>query len=138
MLDRLQDTTVASSALGLGVIRVGFGVTLALAHGFGKLRDLGEFTGKVVAKGIWLAEVMAPAAVLSEVLGGLLLALGLFARPAAACVAVTMLVAAFVVHAGDPFGRRELALAYACVAIGVLLAGPGRYSLDAWWRSRRR
>jgi putative oxidoreductase len=76
--------------------------------------------------------------VLSEVLGGLLLALGLFARPAAACVAVTMLVAAFVVHAGDPFGRRELALAYACVAIGVLLAGPGRYSLDAWWRSRRR
>lgn len=137
MLDGLQRTTPRSAEIGLAVVRVGFGLTLFLSHGIGKLGNLAAFTGSVAAKGIWLAELTAPAAALSEAFGGLLLALGLFTRPAAFFVLVTMLVAAFVVHAGDPFGRRELALAYACVGVAMLIAGAGRFSLDGLWRARR-
>jgi putative oxidoreductase len=42
-----------------------------------------------------------------------------------------MTVAAFVAHAGDPFQKRELALFYSIAAVTLLLAGAGRYSLDA-------
>jgi putative oxidoreductase len=53
-------------------------------------------------------------------------------------VLVTMLVAAFHVHATDPFSKKELALAYATAALAILLAGPGRLSLDARFRKRAR
>jgi putative oxidoreductase len=74
---------------------------------------------------------MAPIAMLSEFVGGILVAIGLATRPAALFVTATMLGAAFVAHSGDPFSKKESALAYALVALVVLVAGPGRYSVDA-------
>lgn len=83
-----------------------------------------------------LAEVLGPSAALSEFAGGLLVALGLFTRPAAASVLLTMLGAAFVVHGDDPFARKELALAYAVAALALVIAGGGRWSVDGvvWGR----
>ena len=40
-------------------------------------------------------------------------------------------VAFFLAHAGDAFGDRELSYVYGSAAIALLLAGGGRYSLDA-------
>jgi putative oxidoreductase len=78
--------------------------------------------------------------VLSEFVGGLLLALGLLTRPAATFVLITLTVAAVDIHSGDPFAKRELALAYAVVALSLMLGGGGRYSLDRalFWRSQDR
>jgi len=55
-----------------------------------------------------------------------------------------MVVAGLVVHADDPWARKELALLYLLVGVVILVAGPGRLSLDAllaprlraWWASR--
>lgn len=113
------------------LLRAGFGAALAFGHGVGKVSDLGKFTSGLASRGFPLPGLFGPAAALSEFLGGLLLAIGLFARPAAAFVAITMLVAALYIHANDPFMKKELALGYALSAIAVLIAGPGRYSLDA-------
>jgi len=124
-----------STDAALLVLRLAFGLALALAHGLSKVSDLPKFTAGVAARGMPLPELLGPLAALSEFAGGLLLAVGLFTRPAALFVLVTMLVAAFHVHAADPFQKKELSLAYAFVAIVLLLAGPGRYSLDArFWR----
>jgi putative oxidoreductase len=141
MLRKLSFTLLLGGArpdAALLVLRLGFGLAIALAHGLGKMSNLERFIGTVESRGIWLPAVTGPAAALSEFVGGLLLAAGLLTRPAAALLLGTMLVAVFVVHAGDPFGRKELALAYACVSVVVLLAGPGRYSLDALWLRRGR
>ncbi len=78
-------------------------------------------------------------AAVAEFGGGLALLLGLLTTPSAVAVAVTMLVAIFMVHIplGDPFvrvgpgGSYETAALYLCVALLLLLAGPGRLSLDA-------
>jgi hypothetical protein len=70
-------------------------------------------------------------AILSEFAGGLLLALGLFTRAAGLAVAGTLFIAAFKVHAADPFAKKELALAYAVVGLAFALSGGGRYALDA-------
>jgi putative oxidoreductase len=69
-------------------------------------------------------------AMLAEVLAPLLIIAGLASRLSSVFVIVTMFVAAFVVHASDPFARKEMALLYLVGFIGVLILGPGRFSLD--------
>lgn len=131
MLARLARTTPWSADLGLLVVRVWFGLVLAFGHGLSKITGLEAFVAGVANRGIPLPGLLGPAAALSEFAGGILLALGLASRVAAVFVLVTMLVAALFVHAADPFAKKEFALAYAIAALAILIAGPGRFSLDA-------
>lgn len=43
-----------------------------------------------------------------------------------------MLVVAFIVHAGDGFGKQELPLIYATTYVILGIAGAGKYSVDNW------
>jgi putative oxidoreductase len=43
-----------------------------------------------------------------------------------------MLVAAFIIHGGDGFGKQELPLHYILVYLVLLIAGAGKFSLDNW------
>ena len=97
----------------------------AHAHGLGGRLDL--------PIPIWH---FAWAAAFGEFGGGLMLALGLLTRPGTALMGFTMMVAAFGVHAADPFGRKEMALLYLAVAVMFLLVGSGKYGVDACIRSR--
>jgi putative oxidoreductase len=112
-------------------LRLWFGLVLAFAHGLSKVGDLGSFIDGVTRRGFPLPSVLGPAAALSEFVGGILLAIGLMTRPAAAFVMTTMFVAAFRVHWDDPFSKKEFALAYGVTALALLVSGPGRFSLDA-------
>jgi putative oxidoreductase len=122
---------------GILLARVWFGLTMAFAHGLSKVSDLSGFVRSVEESGIPLPGVSAPIAAFGEFLGGLLLALGWFTRGASLVLFGTMFVAAFVVHGSEPFAEKELALAYLVIALAIGIAGPGRYSVDAWWRGRR-
>jgi putative oxidoreductase len=133
---RVLSTSATSTDLGLLVLRLWFGLVLALGHGYAKMVDLPKFIESVGNRGIALPGLFGPAAALSEFVGGLLLAFGLLTRPAALFVLTTMLVAAFHVHLNDPFQKKEFALAYGIAALAVLLAGPGAHSLDARWLRR--
>ena len=118
-------------ALGLLWLRVLAGLGI-MTHGFGKLfsgRIVG-FTESVASLGFPFPAFFAWGAALSEFLGGLCMVAGLFTRLGAASVFVTMTVAVFVRHGGDPFAVKELALAYWTAAGAVFLSGPGPFSLD--------
>lgn len=140
-MDRFLPRTVPSATgalgapfptqVGLLLLRVFAGLSLALAHGVGKIPPGEGFVELVAGMGFPAPLFFAWAAALAESAGGLALALGLLARPAAALVAVNMFVAAFVLQGGDPFLERELALLYLFVALALTLTGPGRLSLDA-------
>ncbi len=69
-------------------------------------------------------------ATMAESAAALLIALGGFTTIASFLLVVNMSVAAFVVHGGDAFARRELALFYLFGALMFMLKGAGRYSLD--------
>lgn len=75
-------------------------------------------------------------AVFAEVICSFTLILGLWTRFSAIPLVITMLVAAFIVHAGDPFGKQEFPLLYALGYLSIFFSGPGKYSLDAWLERR--
>lgn len=137
-LGKLSASPPSAQELGLALVRFGFGLSMALAHGLGKLASAEGFVGGLAKSGFPAPTLFGWAAILSELVGGLLLALGLLTRVAALFLLGTMGVAAFLVHAADPYQRKELALAYALVSIAVLVAGPGRFSLDALLSGQRK
>jgi len=115
---------------GLLALRLGAGLGLSLAHGINKLPPSDQFIEGVEAMGLPLPIVGAWAAALAEFLGGILVAIGLLTRPAAFFALATMCVAFFVVHGGDPFSDRELAMLYGLPMLAFCLAGSGRLSVD--------
>jgi putative oxidoreductase len=49
-----------------------------------------------------------------------------------------LLVAATIIHADDPWQKKEFALMYAVPFLTLIFTGPGRYSIDHWFLDRRR
>ena len=128
------ESTLAN--VGLAILRVFTGLSMAFAHGLGKVPPSERFVEATAKLGFPLPEFFAWAAGLSEFVGGLLLAVGLFTRPSAFFLSCTMFVAAFLQHAADPFGRKEKALLFLAISLAFLLIGAGKYAVDHWIRSR--
>ena len=128
-------------SIGLLVGRVVVGLLMA-GHGTQKL--LGWFGGYGLQKtGDFLAQLgfrpgraFAAAASLSEIAGGLLIALGLLGPIGPALMVSVMIVAAVTVHWGKGVFAStngfEVPLLYATAGVALALTGPGPYSLDAW------
>ena len=126
----------AAANIGFLALRVWTGLSLALAHGLGKVPPSEKFVAGVVELGFPLPALFAWAAGLSELLGGILLALGLATRPASFFIMVTMLVAGLLRHAADPFSVKEKAFIYAFIAVCFLIVGAGKLSLDSLIRRK--
>ncbi|MEL6251546.1 MAG: DoxX family protein [Bacteroidota bacterium] len=123
-----EDSSLAD--FGLLILRVGTGLSMALGHGLGKVPVSEGFIGGVEKMGFAMPALFAWAAALSEFLGGIFIALGFATRPSALFLTITMLVAAFIRHAEDPYGRKEKAILFALIAIYLIFKGAGKYSLD--------
>jgi putative oxidoreductase len=121
---------------GLLLLRVIGGAALAFGHGMGKVPPSDGFIGRVGQMGLPAPELFAWLAMTAEFGGAILLIVGLLTRPAALLVCGNMLIVALLGHAGDPFGDREKAVLFGAIALLFLLAGAGRYSLDALIRGR--
>ncbi len=120
--------------LGLFILRVFAGLAMAFAHGLKKIPPAEGFINAVGQMGFPLPTVFAWSAGLSEFVGGLLIAAGLFTRHASLFLGFTMAVAAFGAHAADPFGQKELSLMYLAVCTLLIFQGAGRFSLDRMLR----
>ena len=119
---------------GLTLLRIFAGVALAFSHGIGKVPPGDGLISGARNLGFPAPEFFAWAAGLSEFLGGILLALGLFTRISGFFIAITMLVAIVGVHAADPFGKKELAFMYFFVATAFMIKGSGDWSIDSYLR----
>lgn len=116
---------------GLAVLRVVAFLLLAFLHGLGKVPPQEGFVGMVGGLGFPAPELFAWFAAIAEFGGGILLAIGLLSRPAALLLVVHFLFVVLIAHAGDSLGDRELPILFGTTALMYLLAGPGRYSVDA-------
>lgn len=112
--------------------------TVFIFHGAQKLfgafggPGIDGFAGYLGSLGIPLPYLNAWAAALTELLGGLALAGGLFFRLSLVPMIGTMAVASFVAH-GEAFsaqaGGMEYSLTLGVVLAGLFLTGAGRYRL---------
>ena len=97
--------------------------------------------GFFASVGIPLPYLSVLAAGGAEFFGGILLLLGLFVRPAAAVMSVTMLVATVVVHLPHGFDARgngaEYPMTLAAVLAGLALLGGGRWAVGQLFRAGR-
>lgn len=136
-LTRLLATDAGHGALAL---RVPVGI-IFIAHGAQKLfgwfggyglEGTGQFFGSV---GLNPGTLMALLAGAVEFFGGLALVFGVLVRPAAAALAIAMLIAIFAVHFSKGFfldkGGYEYALALFAASLSLLFTGGGRFSADA-------
>ena len=115
--------------IGKLILRIFFG-GLMLVHGIPKAMKLinGDF-GFADPIGIGSTPTLL-LAVLTEVVCALMLIIGFQTRWAAILLLITMLVAAFIVHAGDPWAKMELPLLYACGYLCIAFLGAGKWSID--------
>ena len=125
------------------VVGLGF-----MEHGYAKLaRGPDAFIAILQAIGVPLAHLLGWATITVEIVGGVLVLLGLFVRVAAAPMIVVLLVAIFTVHlpngfssikllsydaAGAHFGQPgyETDLLYLAGLVALFIGGAGRFSLD--------
>ncbi len=119
-----------SANLSFLALRVFVGLSMAFAHGAMKMPPPQGFVDGLGEMGLPFPFFMAWCAGISEFIGGILLALGLFTRPSAALIAGTMFVAGFIHHAADPYRMKELAFLYLFTAIFFIFWGGGPLSLD--------
>lgn len=117
--------------VALLLLRVGL-ACLMLRHGIPKLMNFDERSVAFpdpLGVGHTTSLVLA---IFGEVICSTLLIPGILVRLAAIPFCTTMVVAFFVVHAGDPFDEKELPFLFLLGGIVVLIGGGGRFSVDAW------
>ena len=122
--------TTSQVDLALIILRIGVGV-LMLSHGLPKLQMFFA-GGEIQFPGVLgLSPAVSLAlAVLTEVVGSILIIIGLGTRWVAIPLIATMLVAVFVFHINDPFANKELGLLYLVLYLPLLILGSGKYSVD--------
>ena len=127
---------------GLLLIRVALGVVM-IAHGAQKLFTFGYpgVVGGFTQMGMPMPGISAALIIAAELGGGILMLAGLFTRFAGAAFAFAMAVAAVKVHLAAGFfmpNGYEFTMMLAAAALGIVLTGPGRFSIDALIARRRR
>ena len=119
------------SQLALLVLRLWVGLNFALRHGLEKARDPEYFLESIEMRRFPWPEILGWCAIVAELAGGALLAVGFQTRVAAAALCATMLGAAYVALDGASWDQRELPLTYAAVLFFIAVYGAGPFSLDA-------
>ena len=126
VLDRRAD-------LGALVVRIVFGY-FWFETGLAKVQNLDGFTNRFVEWGIPFPHFNAALSAWTELIGGALIFLGLFTRLTAVPMIINMIVAIALVvikNVGSIDDFVELdEVVYILIFFWLLMAGPGRYSLD--------
>lgn len=122
--------------LGLLILRVSFSV-LMLTHGIPKLSKLSispiTFPDPL-GVGSGLSLVLA---LIGELIAPIFIIIGFKTKIAAIPATITMFVAAFIVHFGDPIETKEKALLFFFAFLVILLSGAGKFSVDGYFDSKR-
>lgn len=116
--------------LGLLLLRLAFGLSLFLNHGWEKASNFTEVYnrfGNPIGVGGHFSMVFA---MTSDAICSVLIGLGLATRWACAIIVINVTVAFLFVHHAKVHGPGEVPWLYLWAGVMLFLAGPGRYSID--------
>ncbi|MEM9091460.1 MAG: DoxX family protein [Cyanobacteria bacterium P01_F01_bin.53] len=112
---------------------------LMIHNGFDKLTDVQGFADGVVSFiGLPYPVFFTYCAAYTEIIGSILIFLGLLVRPSAGALLVTMAIAVFfhLKANGLAIAPLETATLYATIYTFLLINGAGQWSLDEWLANR--
>lgn len=127
-LDNKKDSADLKD-LGLLALRLVVGIFM-MTHGWAKLVNFSEMSGQFPAMLGMSSQMALSMIVFAEFFASIALIFGFLTRLAVIPLIIGMGVAAFLAHAGDPFGARELPLLYFSVYVVFFITGAGRFSFD--------
>ncbi|KYH27513.1 DoxX [Halalkalicoccus paucihalophilus] len=131
--DRLLGWSPLFIRIALGIVFLVAGIGKVFAVG-PKATGMAGFAGFLASLSVPMPTLFAWLVGLLELVGGLLLLVGLFTRYAAVLLAIDMLVATWLVHLPSGFavgnGGYEYTLVLALVSIALVFSGPGRLALE--------
>ncbi|WP_298712861.1 DoxX family protein [Chitinophaga sp.] len=119
----------AGISLSLLLLRLLFG-GLIMTHGWPKLVNFSTYAqkfadpfglGKTASLGL---------TIFAEFFCGALVLVGLLTRVATIPLIICFLVIVFMIHGQDPLHDKEVAIMFLTGFVTLLIAGPGKYSLD--------
>lgn len=114
---------------GILLLRIFAGMLMIFPHGYAKVAN---FTGLMTKfpDPLGLGSFISlTGAVFTEVVCSLLIILGVKTRWFSVPALFTMIIAAFVVHANDPWKIKEKAVLFAVMYIVLIFTGGGKYSV---------
>ena len=138
LLNRVENTLVRRPDIGLLLLRWvvgGHPVVMTWDNVVSWDRML-EFRDFLAHHGFAFPLACAVLSVAGQLVGGLLLAIGAWTRPAALVVAFNFMVALWMVDARAPYPAAFPALALVAGAMCLAFTGAGRLSVDARLRER--
>src|SRR5260370_25801432 len=126
-------TTNRNTDLGLLLLRAGVSLSLFLKHGLEKLTGYSRMVQHFPDPIHIGAHASLAYALVTDGICTILIAAGLFTRPAAALLLINLSTAFIFVHHAAFFtdGHVELVMVYILVFAAILVAGPGSLSIDA-------
>lgn len=130
-MKRLLSTKHSAGTINIALLllRIVSGV-LIIRHGYDKILHFEDLHSKFLnfmGIGPTASVVLA---IFAEFFCAILLIIGLFTRLASIPLIITMCVALFQVNHGDIFIKGEPGTLYLVCFVAILLAGPGRASVD--------
>ena len=125
------------NSFGLLILRVGIGFLSMSQHGWEKLIGFSEKAGAFPDPVGLGPQISLGLMVFAEFFCSIFIIFGFITRLSALPPVIGMLVATFIIHAEDPFSKKEFALLYAIPYLTLVFTGPGKFSLDRliWGKS---
>lgn len=127
----LSSVYAALAPLSVLYMRVIAGIAL-MAHGWPKIQNPMGAAGMVESIGFAPGWLFSPLLAGGEFIGGLLLAIGLLTRPAAAIASFILLVTVYFhwIMKSEGYAGSELSLIWLGVTLFFVAHGAGRFSVD--------
>ena len=131
-MKKLFSTRTSDSALSFAmlVLRVGAGSLMMVNHGLDKLMHFSQKASNFADPFGIGSTASLSMVIFAEFFCSIFIILGLFTRLACVPLVIAMSVALFSAHRGDFFGKGEAAGLFLVVFFTILIAGPGKASLD--------
>lgn len=114
------------------ILRVVAGVLL-VTHGFGKISNPFGAVGMVESLGFYPGVFWSPLLAATEFFGGILIAIGLFTRPAAFAAMIVLLVTVYFhgIVKAEGLGGAEKSILWAAIFLFFAVRGGNAHSVDA-------
>ena len=115
--------------IGPLILRLSLGPIMLISHGLPKLTNYSSLKSSFPDPLGVTSQLSLALVIFSEVICSILLILGIKTRLFTIPLIITMAVAAFIIHAGDPWQKQEFPIIYLAGYISLLFTGGGKFSI---------